>query len=134
MGLLVWPVALAHFSRGFSMKQLSTPIETIFQERSVAAWEGGGFRAGLFTFQGIVRLSIWRLGGGDSPMSWEELQKVKSDCGFGDWEAVEVYPRDSEVINTANARHLYLTETPLHFAMRIPRPGLKVNNPGGLNG
>lgn len=127
-------VVSAPCSLASSMKKLSSPIETIFRERSVAAWEGGGFRAGLFTFQGIARLSIWRSDGSDLPMSWEDLQKVKSDCGFGGWEAVEVYPRDSDVINTANARHLYLTEVPLHFTMRILRPELSGNNSGGLNG
>jgi len=115
------------------MQKLDTPIETEFRERSIAAWEGKTFRAGLFSFQGVFRLSIWRKDGGLAPISWEELQAVKSSCGFGEFEAVEIYPRDSQVVNTANARHLYLVEEPLHFAMRVKRPEKQDGYSGGLN-
>lgn len=101
------------------MQKLSDQIETQFRERSVAAWEDEKFRVGLFTFQGIFRLSIWRKDGSAEALSWEEIQKVKSDVGFGGVEAIEVYPRDDQVVNTANARHLYLAESALHFAMRV---------------
>ena len=43
--------------------------------------------------------------------------KVKRDCGFGDCDALEVYPRDADIFNTGNVRHLYLTGT-VPFALR----------------
>lgn len=41
-------------------------------------------------------------------ISWDDLQRIKSECGFGDWWAVEVYPPDAEVIDVAPMRHLWL--------------------------
>lgn len=111
------------------MEPSDTPIETQFLERSVAAWRSPEFIAGLFAFQGMFRLSIWRKDFAPEPMSWEELQAVKSACGFGHVEAFEIYPRDGEVVNTANGRHLYIAANPLMFAMKVNPGALWQNNP-----
>lgn len=60
-----------------------------------------------------VRLSVQRTmidekGGWVEGIAWEELQRVKSECGMGHLLAVEVYPRDRDVVNVANMRHLFL--------------------------
>lgn len=107
------------------MRKLATPLRTEFLETAAVAWEGEGFLAGLFVFQGFYRLSIWREGFSPEPMSWEELQKVKSACGFGNIDAVEVYPRDCDVVNTGNGRHLYLMPELLAYAMRSKPPVLQ---------
>lgn len=116
------------------MQKVSTQIETQFREQSIAAWESEEFKAGLFTFQGYMRLSIWPLEETSSPVSWEALQKVKSDCGFGNFEAIEIYPRDGQVVNTANARHLYLVAEALPFAMKVILPPLSPDNTETING
>lgn len=41
-------------------------------------------------------------------ISWDELQQVKSEAGFGDVCAVEVYPPDEHVVCDAPMRHLFL--------------------------
>lgn len=107
--------------------QLSTP----FGEVSICAWENEEFAVGLYAFQGYARLSIWRQPGTevDEVMSWEELQKIKSLCGYGHLDAVEVYPRDQDVVNTTNARHLYIMADPLPFAMRFKPPVILKSNP-----
>lgn len=46
-------------------------------------------------------------------ISWDELQTLKREIGYGDWYAVEVYPRDCDIVNVANMRHLWLLERPL---------------------
>lgn len=46
-------------------------------------------------------------------ISWDELQRLKSECGRGDCWATEIYPPDEAVVNVANMRHLWL----------IPEPG-----------
>lgn len=46
---------------------------------------------------------IWRDG-----ITWDDLMRVKRECGFGDRWAVEVFPPDSDAINVANMRHLWL--------------------------
>jgi hypothetical protein len=47
----------------------------------------------------------WRDG-----ISWEEMQELKKQCGRGDKIAFEPFPKDSEVINTNNIRHLFIAK------------------------
>lgn len=39
---------------------------------------------------------------------WDDLQRLKREAGFGDRDALEVYPRDDDVVNVANMRHLWV--------------------------
>lgn len=41
-------------------------------------------------------------------LSWDDLQRLKAEAGFGDHWAVECFPPDSQVVNVANLRHLFL--------------------------
>lgn len=41
-------------------------------------------------------------------ISWDDLQRLKSEAGYGDVAAVELYPPDHDVLNTVNLRHLFL--------------------------
>lgn len=52
----------------------------------------------------------WRDG-----ITWDTLQRLKRECGRGEFEACEIYPADSDVVNVANIRHLWLFKsgTPL---------------------
>lgn len=49
-------------------------------------------------------------------ISWDELMRIKSEVGYKDSWAVEVYPSDSHVINVANMRHLFLLKEKPDFA------------------
>lgn len=87
------------------------------------AWESREFLAQMYDvdpFQGIDtrRLSVCRVtlkddGHWEENLSWEELMRVKREIGFGDWYAVEIYPRDSDIVNVANMRHLWILAAPL---------------------
>jgi hypothetical protein len=73
-------------------------------------------------FQGIDtrRLSINRStlksdGHWDEDLVWTELQAIKREIGFGDWYGVEIYPRDRDVVNVANLRHLWILAAPLNL-------------------
>lgn len=70
----------------------------------------------------VARLSISRTNiDGDrwqDGITWDELQQIKRECGFGDLDAVEVFPADRDVVNVANMRHLWIMERPLLFAWR----------------
>lgn len=55
----------------------------------------------------------WRDG-----ITWEELQRIKRECGYGDRDAVEVFPSDIDVVNVANMRHLWVMLDPVSFAWR----------------
>ena len=74
-----------------------------------------------------LRLSICRAeirddGSWRDGLTWEDLQDIKSGCGFGDVEAVEMYPRDCDVVNVANMRHLWLLAGLSPFAWRSEQP------------
>lgn len=70
----------------------------------------------------VVRLSINRVElAGDrwvDGISWEELQRIKSECGYGQADAVEIYPPKDDEVNVANMRHLWVLRDPLSFAWR----------------
>lgn len=71
---------------------------------------------------GIVRLSINRTtrhaGNWNDKLTWDELQDIKRDVGFGDFMAVEIYPRDKDIVNVANMRHLWVLPLPLSFGWK----------------
>lgn len=51
-------------------------------------------------------------------ISWDALQEIKGAVGYADRDAVEIYPRDADVVNVANMRHLWITPEPIAFAWR----------------
>ena len=70
----------------------------------------------------IVRLSINRtlLSGErwEDGITWDELQSIKMQCGYGDFDAMEIYPADRDIVNVANMRHLWIMASPLKNAWR----------------
>lgn len=61
----------------------------------------------------VVRGDRWSDG-----ISWEDLQHIKAVLGYGDQDAVEIYPADLDVVNVANMRHLWIMRDPISFAWR----------------
>lgn len=69
-----------------------------------------------------VRLSMSRTelapdGSWRDGITWDEIQRIKRDVGFGDGWAVEVYPPDEHLVNVANFRHIWIVPAP-EFAWR----------------
>ncbi len=69
-------------------------------------------------YPNLIRLSVCRStiksdGTWQEDITWEELQSLKREIGYGDWYAIEIYPRDCDVVNVANFRHLWLLREPL---------------------
>lgn len=52
-------------------------------------------------------------------ISWDDLQRLKREAGFGDCHAVELFPADASVVNVANMRHLWVLDAPLPFTWRL---------------
>lgn len=84
----------------------------------VEIWRSREFLAQVYETptEGIKRLSVNRTmiedsGAWSAEITWEELQRVKSECGFGKMWACELYPHDDEVVNVANMRHLFIGTT-----------------------
>lgn len=61
----------------------------------------------------INRVTIGGDGHWDQGIPWDDLQRCKRETGHGDWYAVEVYPRDRDIVHVANMRHLWLLAEPL---------------------
>ena len=88
----------------------------------VGVWASREFLVQVFRdeLRGTTRLSINRAHfGADgrwlADISWDELQAIKREIGFGDFWAVECFPPESDVVNVANMRHLWLlTEPPAY--------------------
>jgi hypothetical protein len=51
-------------------------------------------------------------------ITWDDLMLVKDDCGYGNCWAVEIFPPNTEVVNVANMRHLWLLPEAPPFAWR----------------
>lgn len=61
----------------------------------------------------LCRLSVNRAllndrGGWLDGITWDQLQAVKCGAGYADHDAIEVYPRERDVVNVANIRHLWV--------------------------
>lgn len=83
---------------------------------------------------GVQRLSICRTsvatnGHWSDRITWDDLQRLKDECGRGDRQAVEIYPANEHVVNVANLRHLWVLPlgTSMPFAWR-KKGGTKVED------
>ncbi|WP_202842089.1 DUF7694 domain-containing protein [Luteimonas saliphila] len=111
-----WPERLAEIPRG------SLPPHQ--SEKFVRALRSRQFLVQEFAEPGdIIRLSASRTtlrgdGRWDDGISWDELQRLKAEAGYGDRFAVEVYPADVDVVNVGNLRHLWILPAAPPFAWR----------------
>lgn len=72
----------------------------------------------------LVRLSVLRTTLDPKAGRWldgitrDELQQIKAECGYGQHDALELYPPDSDVVNVANMRHMWVMRELQTFAWR----------------
>ena len=85
----------------------------------IQVWRNNQYLVQVYEEKGAaeIRLSIIRSvmiedGEWQDGLSWEVMQKIKSDIGYGDAFAVEIYPPNEDVVNVANMRHLWLMKNP----------------------
>lgn len=69
-----------------------------------------------YPHEGARRLSVTkavvRSDGEWEELTWEELQRVKSQAGFDNEWAVKIFPPGRDTVNVANMRHLWLIPKP----------------------
>lgn len=75
--------------------------------------DGGTLRLTVQRTEWDAKVDCWRAG-----ITWDELQDLKRQAGYGDRCAVELYPPDDKVVNVANLRHLWLLDEPPPFMWR----------------
>ena len=81
-------------------------------------WRSRGFLVQAFEEEnGVIRLSINRTAhNGESwndDITWDEINLIKRQLGFYDDYAIEIYPRDRDLVNVANMRHIWILPEPL---------------------
>lgn len=103
------------------------PMEINIPGRPRRAWRSREFLVQLFdTFAGVLRLSINRTRVDPATMrwldgiTWDELQRLKREAGYGDYEAVEIFPPDANIVDVANIRNLWVLPERLPFSWPGP--------------
>lgn len=89
-------------------------------------WRSSDFLVQEYLNQGpavVARLTVNRTaldasGGWRAEISWDELQGIKNECGFGGFDAVELFPKACDVVHVANMRHLWILQGAVSFAWR----------------
>lgn len=66
-----------------------------------------------FDEENSIRISVNRTsmnsnGKWEENITWEELQEIKREIGYGNMCALEIYPKDKDIVNIANMRHIWL--------------------------
>ena len=85
----------------------------------IEVWRSREFLVQVFIEEdGVQRISMNRTtarldGRWDDALTWDEIQEIKRQIGRADNYAIEVYPRDRDVVNVANMRHLWVLPVPL---------------------
>jgi hypothetical protein len=100
--------------------------------RPLAAWRSRRYLALIYAAPALGGVEVRRLtvnrvtidasGHWDQDIPWEDLQRCKRETGHGDWYAVEVYPRDRDIVHVANMRHLWLLAEPLGIGWVAENP------------
>lgn len=84
-------------------------------------WQSTRFLVVLYEtpHEGIARLTVNRVTmkgqTWEDGISWDDLQEIKRLCGFGEYDATEVFPRDRDLVNVASMRHLWI-----HLTSEVP--------------
>lgn len=101
-----WPEALLFADRGPVM---------VWRSRNFLVQKFEDYKGSALCRLSICRTNVqgneWKDG-----ITWEELQILKAQCGYGDDWAVEVFPADLHVVNVANMRHLWILPSMPDFA------------------
>lgn len=100
--------------KGMSVEAIAEQRERLNLERSPSrVWRNMHFLVQEFECGPYLRLTLCRTmidesGHWLANISWEEMQCIKHSLGYGPRQAVEIFPRDEDVVNVANMRHLWI--------------------------
>ncbi len=127
-----WPVAL----KAVPPQDWPVPAGSGALGRLVGVWRSQGFLVQVFEERGFIRLAVNRasidiFGKFRDGISWDDLQRLKREAGYGDRHMVELYPPDGDVVNASNMRHLWLLKEPPPYGWRIVTPVDRPASGGG---
>lgn len=87
-------------------------IHGAMQAKVIEVWRSRDFLVQVAVENGFERMSVCKTKVGSDAhfldgISWDDLQRLKSECGRKDKWAVEIYPAETNTVNVANLRHLW---------------------------
>lgn len=109
------------------MQELDLPED--MRSRVLGNWRSNRFLAVAWLEHSnpllICRLSVNRVeidetGSWLAGISWDDLFRIKNECGFDNNDAIEVYPALDKLVNVANMRHLWILKDRLTFDLGVP--------------
>lgn len=105
------------------LTKVNESIWPVRYKNIISVFRSKTFFVQVFKEQNATRLSICRTsidnnGHWKADIKWEEIQEIKRQIGFGDRLAVEIYPKDKDIINVANMRHLWVLDYDLDFGWK----------------
>lgn len=80
----------------------------------IEAWRSRDFCVQIYDRKdsNAIRMSVSRTDiKGDrwvENITWDDLQRLKRECGRGMLEGFEIYPKDDDIVNVANMRHIWI--------------------------
>lgn len=101
-----WPRNTQHMGR--------LPIK-LFRSRNYLVQlfeEPTGFRIS------VNKSEVMHDGNWSDGLTWDELNDIKTQLGFAHKFAIEIYPREIDVVNVANMRHLWILNEPLDIGWK----------------
>lgn len=105
-----------HYSDTFvPIMRSEWPEEMQKAERLLQVFRNKNFLVQIFKEKASIRLSVSRTmlktkGQWSDNISWDELYMIKNAIGYRDCMFVEIYPREADLVNVANMRHLWMIE------------------------
>jgi hypothetical protein len=90
----------------------------VLRELECELWKNDRYQVALRRYSGgpggempIVHLNIRRLDRAPA-RDWRDLQRIKNQLVGADCEAIELYPAESRLVDTANSFHLWAVDDP----------------------
>ena len=90
-----------------------------FTPSRIEVWKGSRYLVQVFEEGGkVLRVSVNTVVAGKTGkwvdgITWEDLMEIKRQIGRGYEYAVEVLPRDADIVNVANMRHFWILPEPV---------------------
>lgn len=84
---------------------------------------------------GVLRLSINRTQLGENGrwldgITWDDIQGIKSQLGFSEYCAVEIFPPRGDLVDVANVKHIWVLKEPPPFMWRRSTPPIDTGSEG----
>lgn len=99
---------------GLPLEDLKNALATITEGREV--WCNSRYQVLIFRDKSPVWLTIKHV---DQSVqrSWRDLQRIKNELLGEEWEAVELFPQESRLVDQANQYHLWALDHRFDFGM-----------------